>query len=92
VPKRSLKVSPSISRRLDLILMRVLSRECTGGNGLSGAQTCHRGEQGATLDVTAKRYDLDYGLLVALLIDDGLLVLRIDKGSGSTAEVVRVKR
>jgi hypothetical protein len=35
---------------------------------------------------------LDYGLLVAMLIDDGLLVLRVDKGSGSTAEVVRVKR
>jgi hypothetical protein len=48
--------------------------------------------RGASLEVTAKRYDLDYGLLVALLIDDGLLVLRVDKGSGSTAEVVRVKR
>ncbi len=48
--------------------------------------------RGATLEVTAKRYDLNYGLLVALLIDDGLLVLRIDKESGSTAEVVRVKR
>jgi hypothetical protein len=29
------------------------------------------------LQVTAKRYDPDYGLLVAMLIDDGFLVLKV---------------
>jgi hypothetical protein len=33
--------------------------------------------KGASLDITARRYDLDYGLLVALLIDDGVLVLTV---------------
>lgn len=42
--------------------------------------------RGATLEVTAQRHDLDYGLLVALLIDDGLLVLRAGN------ETVNVRR
>jgi len=46
-------------------------------------QDMHRG---ALLQVTAKRYDLDYGLLVALLIDNGLLVLKAGD------ETVKVKR
>lgn len=33
--------------------------------------------RGASLQVAAKRYDLDYGLLVAMLIDDGFLVLQV---------------
>jgi hypothetical protein len=37
-------------------------------------QDMHRG---ASLQVTAKRYDVDYGLLVAMLIEDGLLVLTV---------------
>ena len=46
-------------------------------------QDMHRG---ASLQVTAKRYDLDYGLLVAMLIDDGVLVLKVGN------ETVPVKR
>ena len=46
-------------------------------------QDMHRG---ASLQVAAKRYDLDYGLLVAMLIEDGLLVLTVGD------ETVPVKR
>lgn len=42
---------------------------------------------GASLRVTAKRFDVVDGLLVAILIDNGLLVLRTDNG-----ETVRVTR
>jgi hypothetical protein len=46
--------------------------------------------RGASLQVTAKRYDLDYGLLVAMLEDDGLLVLQTD--TGDTVRVTRSLR
>jgi hypothetical protein len=32
--------------------------------------------KGASLQIVSKRSELDYGLLLALLIDDGLLVLK----------------
>jgi hypothetical protein len=42
--------------------------------------------KGASLQIVSKRYELEYGLLVAMLIDDGLLVLK------AGAETVTVKR